>query len=524
MAAENHMGKAKIGSAVKSRTCILVLGMHRSGTSALAGLFSKLGCDVPANQMAPSRSNERGFFESAVVRDFNEELLASTGSAWDDITPFHEDWLQSPAAPEFLDRAVSVLEAEMGASQLFVLKDPRICRLVPFWTEALDRFGCSVRPVLTIRNPLEVGRSLVAKKDFNEPLGQMLWLRHALDAERDTRGSRRFHTSFKQLVESWETVAERAQQSLQLVWPKSIANAEFEVAAFLSGELRHQKASNERALTSPLLPGWLREAYDIFGRWAAHGELANDYPALERIKGEFDTASRAFARFIQAERAAKMQIEERAQETQRVSSALQEQLETQLKASKAEVEALSKLQESKAAERVEIETQLEHKSAELGQSLQDLAESREVYRALQAEFGALDERHRAVEDERDTLRAQMTAFTAETEELIRGLKASLQQERREKTLMDAELHQLRQAKESLEVEFTASRARRKEMARVIKSREAKAEALNAELQERYRELGILQRKILRWSPSWLARRSLNAVKGFFRPAAGKAIS
>jgi hypothetical protein len=542
MAAENNMGKAKIGPDVKSRTCVLVLGMHRSGTSALAGLFSKLGCDVPANQMAPSRSNERGFFESAVVRDFNDELLASTGSAWDDITPFHEDWPQSPAAPEFLERAVSVLEAEMGASRLFVLKDPRICRLVPFWTEALERFGCSVRPVLTIRNPLEVGRSLVAKKDFNEPLGQMLWLRHTLDAERDTRGTRRFHTSFEQLVQSWETIAERAEEHLQLVWPKSIANAEFEVAAFLSGELRHQKASNERALTSPLLPGWLREAYDIFGRWAADGELANDYPALDRIKAEFDTASRAFARFIQAERAAKTQVEERAQETQKASSALQEHLEGQLKASKAEAEALSELQEREATKRGEMETQLasaveemrrerevhrselEHKSAELGQCSQDLEESRKGYRDLLAKFEVLDERHSAAEADLEALNGQIASLTVETEKLIGDLKASLQQERREKTLMDAELHELRQSKENLEEEFAASRARRKEMARVIKSREAKAGALNAELQERYRELGMLERKILRWSPSWWARRLPKAAKGFFRPTPNKALS
>ena len=233
--------------------------MHRSGTSALAGLFSILGCKVPASPMVASDSNARGFFESTAVRDLNEQILAATGSSWDDFTRLNDDWLQTPETAEFLDRAVAVLKAEFGQARLFVLKDPRICRLVPFWTSALERFGAAVKPVLTVRNPLDVASSLYAKKRFSEPTGQMIWLRNVVDAERATRGTGRLNTSFEQLMEDWESVARKAEESLHLAWPKPLQNVEIEVQGFLSEDLRHFRERPRRVAKSTILPRWLRE-------------------------------------------------------------------------------------------------------------------------------------------------------------------------------------------------------------------------------------------------------------------------
>lgn len=83
-----------------------------------------------------------------------------------------------------------------------------------------------------------------------------------------------------------------------------------------------------------------------------------------------------------------------------------------------------------------------------------------------------------------------------------GLKAMLQEQRRKTTLLNADLHKQIEARETLEAqlieaqaELEASRARRKEMARVIANRDAKIDRL-------YGELGALQRHVLRSSPLW----------------------
>jgi len=303
--------KKTVETVLHDRVCVLVLGMHRSGTSALTGVLNKLGCDLPTHLMAGSKGNEKGFFESTAIRDFNDELLSAGGSSWDDFLKFNTHWQDSPPAKAFFQRAYDLLESEFGTSSLFALKDPRICRLVPFWTQVLERAGCSVCPVLTLRNPLEVSRSLEAKKGFDAPFSQMIWLRNVLDAEASTRQMRRFHTSYEELIESWPRVAERSQEILGLNWPRTPGQIEVEVEEFLSDELRHHKEKPDTAINNPILADWLKDAFKILNQWAVSGENPDDYPRLDQIQAEFNTASLAFSRLVNAQRGQRAELEQK---------------------------------------------------------------------------------------------------------------------------------------------------------------------------------------------------------------------
>jgi hypothetical protein len=488
MAVGDNMGKQKLSAVRKNRTCVLILGMHRSGTSALAGVLNKLGCELPEHTMPPSKNNAKGFFESTVVRDLNDDLLRSTGSSWDDFTAFHEDWLRSPQAGEFLERAVSVLQDEFGKASLFVLKDPRICRLVPFWTEALERFGCTIRRILTVRNPLDVGRSLHAKRSYSEPLSEMIWLRHVLDAERSTRGQPRFHTSFEQLMLGWESVANRAQESLGLIWPKTMANVEFEVTRFLAGHLRHHEQPSSRVAANALLPIWLRKTYEILNTWAEAGETADHYPALDRIRAEFDTASRAFSRVVRGERDASLEPMQRAKELEEAKSNLQAEL------------AATALRSTEQLAAIEMSLR---EQAELRRSLQEQQELHETALAglrsqLQAIAADADQQRAEFERAIESQRAELVAVQTAADQRVSEAKTLLQDQRRRNTLLEAELQQAKEAREAIEAELQASRARRKEMARVIARRDA-------EIQTRYQELATLQREIVRSTLSWKLR-------------------
>src|SRR5206468_3279043 len=104
---------------------VLVLGMHRSGTSALARVLNLLGCDLPQTLMGPGKSNEAGHWESQAIANFNDRLLESAGTSWDDWQAINPGWLSSLKAVQFREEARGLLEQEFGASHLFVLKDPR---------------------------------------------------------------------------------------------------------------------------------------------------------------------------------------------------------------------------------------------------------------------------------------------------------------------------------------------------------------------------------------------------------------
>jgi len=122
-----------------SRSAVIVLGMHRSGTSALARVLNLLGCDLPKNLMAANPTNEAGHWEPQLIAALNDRILESGGSSWDDWLRFNPRWLDSPKAEEFCEEAVELTRSEFGGSRLFVLKDPRICRLLPFWQRVLQR-------------------------------------------------------------------------------------------------------------------------------------------------------------------------------------------------------------------------------------------------------------------------------------------------------------------------------------------------------------------------------------------------
>jgi hypothetical protein len=140
--------------------------MHRSGTSALTPIVGLLGADLPKNLLPPSVTNESGNWESSELMIMHDQLLSSGGSKWDDWRAFNPDWYLSPPAAVFRSCISEVLRRDFSNSQLFAIKDARICRLWPFWREVLEEFEAKPAVVIAVRNPLEVTASLKHRNGF----------------------------------------------------------------------------------------------------------------------------------------------------------------------------------------------------------------------------------------------------------------------------------------------------------------------------------------------------------------------
>jgi len=244
--------------------------------------------------MAAGEGNEIGHWESQSIADFNDELLTSAGSRWNDWLPFSTSWNQSAAYPSFLARARDVLDVEYGTSPLFVLKDPRICRLAGFWLQVIE--SLDIRPVIVLpqRNPIEVSASLAARDGSQMGFGLLLWLRHVLDAEAATRGKSRCFVSYEQLLADWTDVAAEIENCASFAFPRRSVLADEEIASFLLNDARHQRETPAVA-TSTSTPAWVRETYAIMQRWCKAGETAKDRARLDQIRSAFDTAAPTFA-------------------------------------------------------------------------------------------------------------------------------------------------------------------------------------------------------------------------------------
>src|SRR5437763_8180680 len=153
--------------------------MHRTGTSAITRVLALLGIDLPRH-LVPGvpNDNDLGFWESVLVGEAHDRFLASIGSAWDDVSPIPKSVFASAKADRFVGELDEILRAEYGDSSLFVVKDPRMCRCLPLWIAALDRFGARPSFVITTRNPLEVAGSLKARDGFSGTKSCLLSLRH----------------------------------------------------------------------------------------------------------------------------------------------------------------------------------------------------------------------------------------------------------------------------------------------------------------------------------------------------------
>jgi hypothetical protein len=255
--------------------------------------MSLLGAGLPTDLIGPlPNDNETGFWESVALNEAHEAILASARSSWDDVSPFDPAWLRSSTADEFVEHVARVVGAKFGDAPLIVVKDPRVCRFVPFWLRVLERL--TIRPafVLPIRNPLEVAASLQARNRFPVAKSLLLWLRHLLDAERDTRGHPRSFVTYQLLLSDWRAVVRKVEADLKLSWPSShLASAE--ISSFLSPHLRHHRIDVQELRESPDVSEWVVKAYDA-ALDLATGSDSSSLRTLDDLREQLHAAHRTF--------------------------------------------------------------------------------------------------------------------------------------------------------------------------------------------------------------------------------------
>jgi glycosyltransferase involved in cell wall biosynthesis len=268
--------------------------MHRSGTSALARTLGLLGADLPANPMASAPDNVTGFWEPEAFHRFHEAILGRLGSAWDDWRALDLSGVDSAERAVWESEISKLLDQEFGASKLFVLKEPRICRLAPFYTELLIGKGIEPRAIISLRNPLAVIASLAARNGMTEQFAALLWLRHVLDAEAASRGRPRVVVSYERLLSDWERALGPANSALGIQWPRSFEEAAPPIRLFLNREHCHHAPTEAELSARKDIPSWIKDAYGALRRLEHDPESGPALLALDQIRSDFGAAASVF--------------------------------------------------------------------------------------------------------------------------------------------------------------------------------------------------------------------------------------
>ena len=189
-----------------------------------------------------------------------------------------------------------LLQEEFGSASLFVVKDPRICRFVPFWLRNLAADSIDPAAVITVRSPLEVAQSLAARDGLSLEHALLLWLRHVLEAERETRSISRSFVCFQDLLLDWKAIARQTFTDIGLQWPDVPDLTDAEIAGFLQWDLRHHAIGIDALSVAPPLLDWVKQTDAAFARLLTR-DPASTREALQMLDDvgrDFDRSSDAF--------------------------------------------------------------------------------------------------------------------------------------------------------------------------------------------------------------------------------------
>jgi glycosyltransferase involved in cell wall biosynthesis len=522
---------------------ILILGMHRSGTSAIARALNLLGVELGGDLLPPQHDNPTGFWEHAGVVQLHDQILAAVGSSWDDVRPLPDGWTQEPAIQRHRVALGNLIDAEFRGKPLWAVKDPRLSLLAPLWTEILTDRGCDPSFLLVIRDPREVAVSLRAREEMPASRAYLLWLRHTLAALRAANGRRQALIAYGDLLADWRTVVARVGDELGISF--ALAAAGGAVDAFLRDGLRHHVESGDPA-RDRAVPAWVRRAWSGLGARPADArrrlarleamlreadalfepELLARETAIAELETERDDAlqssasaderarslevaladGRAGAEAVARDLAATRQaLGERSREAEGLRSEHRESL-IELGRRAAELESLAtRRDEAQAALVSERETVLQ-----LTRLQQDL--QAELFRR-DAELAATIARLRPVEEELASLRERSGRQEARIESLAADVArrvSDLERQQTERALLEGDIARARAAYERRSTEL---RQREQELADQVQTGSVTARELAAVRGELVAHRQTLDR--LYGSRSWKLTKPLRQAKEFF---------
>ncbi|MGJ8560389.1 MAG: glycosyltransferase [Litorimonas sp.] len=283
------------------QVCWIVLGMHRSGTSAFANVLHSMGAIPPKNLLPPTEENPKGYWESKTLMILHDNILAKMDSSWSDWRRLDLANTPPKSIEAFKDQIKVSLYGEFETFNNALIKDPRMCRFYPLFKDILRDENVHAAPLLIVRNPLEVARSLAARANMGVNEGLLLWLRYVLDSEKFSRDQSRLIITFKDLMASPLSIEKRVvdfQKSMGFPPLKSSKRKNV-----IDTSLRHHTLDGIGSIDGISIPDWVSETYGAM-RTLAKIDVPEDakniaFKTLDRIYQEFSELETVFFSVIE---------------------------------------------------------------------------------------------------------------------------------------------------------------------------------------------------------------------------------
>jgi hypothetical protein len=277
------MRGADVNDPTPVRKAVLVIGMHRSGTSALTRGLEVLGVDLGTRLKSPRTENPKGFWEDLDFNSINTEVLRSFGLEWHTLGRIDAALLRSAQLTPMLDRAVAFLDKKFQASTTIGLKDPKASRILPFWEHAFEQAGISPSYIIACRNPMSVAQSLSSRDGFPTIQGHFLWLDYMLCSLEQSSIAPRILVSYDNLLENPGRELARISSALSLAFDMQSENFLEYNTKFLSHSLRSTNFTTQDLLASNTAPSIIKDAYSLLNDLSYDRRYPSDHSVREEI-------------------------------------------------------------------------------------------------------------------------------------------------------------------------------------------------------------------------------------------------
>ena len=243
---------------------VVILGMHRSGTSVITRGLIALGATVSENLVPAGFDNPTGFFEDKDIVSINDDLLQMFGYSYESLAPVSDNLDSDPRVSSLRQHATKLVKERISGRSLWSVKDPRMCKLLGFWKPIFTDVGAEVKYVIAVRHPLSVAKSLEVRNQFPLQKSLMLWLQHYVSAVTDTHGANRVIVDYDRFLDNPRRELETVADSLGLPELK-VRDADVArfIDVFLSKDLRHNQYNLEDLMLASDIPVNVIKAYEL---------------------------------------------------------------------------------------------------------------------------------------------------------------------------------------------------------------------------------------------------------------------
>ena len=289
------------------KTLYVVLGMHRSGTSAITRGLQALGVELGDRLMPPAPGvNEKGFFEDVEVNALNVELLRALDHDWHALRPIEAGRFAAAGVEKLKSQALAILRERFRDSDDFGIKDPRLSLLLPFWIPVFAQMGIAVKYAIVARNPLGVAQSLARHHRVPAEKSHYLWLEYLLPSLLLTRGATRVVVDYDRMLDDPDHELDRMARALDMAAEPDGAELEEYTQRFLEDRLRHARFHLDDLDADPAVPETVRELARLLDRLSRddatleEGAVADALSSLEKQWLDLSPAMAVLDRIVES--------------------------------------------------------------------------------------------------------------------------------------------------------------------------------------------------------------------------------